>query len=100
MHNPFGPSGGGQDGPTDPFGEATELEVTLELAILEQQEKEASPTPERVRRASPRKVAEVGHRAARAGAKTESEAGTRPKPVPWHYRDLVRSFFAPEAPQP
>ncbi len=94
--NPSGSSTGPQAGPSDPFGEATELAVTLELAILQERTPEPPPKPpERERRAAPQKEAEVALRGVRGSAATEAERSLAPTTTPWRYRELSRRFFAP-----
>jgi hypothetical protein len=97
--NPFGSSTGPQSGAVDPFGAATELEVTLELAILEQQTRERPEPTEQILRASPQKSAEVARSSVRARSTTETESPILPTTTPWRFRALTKRFFSPR-PEP
>jgi hypothetical protein len=87
-----------QEGFVDPLGaQATELEVTLELALLESKQQEAAR--ETTREMTPSRAAESGLRAsARDPVAPARESAPARRPVPWSHRALVRSYFEPSLP--
>ncbi|HVS15068.1 MAG TPA: hypothetical protein VMV46_14165 [Thermoanaerobaculia bacterium] len=89
-----------QEGFVDPLGAvATELEVTLELALLESRREETAR--ETTREMTPSRAAESTLRAsARSPVAPARESAPARRPVPWTYRPLVRSYFDPSAPTP
>ena len=76
-----GESSGPQSGSENPFGESTELAVTLELALLEAEEKEERPIERSVRhRASEAQDAKVG-RSGRRTVDQSAEDRATPRPI-------------------
>ncbi|HVS65585.1 MAG TPA: hypothetical protein VMT85_19010 [Thermoanaerobaculia bacterium] len=87
-----------QDGFVDPLGDVpTELEVTLELALLESQQQEAAR--ETTREMTPSRAGESTLRASgREPVAPSAESVPARSPVPWRHRRLVREYFDPSEP--
>ena len=101
--DPGAADGGGstapQEGFVDPLGEvATELEVTLELALLQSQQEEAAR--ETTREMTPSRAGEstLSTRNARQPVAPAAESVPVRSPVPWRHRQLVREYFDPSEP--
>lgn len=96
-----GESSGPQSGSENPFGEATELAVTLELALLEAEEEEERPIERSIRHraseAQDAKVARSGRRS--VDQSTDDRATVRPILSPAERARLGRYFDDARWPQ-
>lgn len=96
-----GESSGPQSGSENPFGEATELAVTLELALLEAEEEEERPIERSIRhRASEAQDAKVGRSGRRTVDQSADDRGaTQPILSPAERARLGRYFEDTRWPQ-
>ncbi len=89
----FGDSTAPQGEEVTPFGEATEMPVTLEIAILEAQKEEQKVEGEKRERASEAQESTVRFRAAPAPKDYAASTSVSREPVSWLRKDLVRDYF-------
>ena len=85
-----GPGGGGDE---QVFGEATSLEVQLELEMLAQQEQE-EPIPEEIfERLSREEKSTLNYEDIQQRGDYAEESAMEREGVPWQYRSLVKRYF-------
>ena len=85
-----GPGGGGDD---QVLGEATTLEVQLEMEVLSTDEKK-EPVPEEIfERLSREEKSTLNYEAVRKRGSYAEESALSRESVPWPYRSLVKRYF-------
>ena len=85
-----GPGGGGDE---QVFGEATSLEVQLELEMLSQEEQE-EPIPEEIfERLSREEKSTLNYEVIQQRGDYAEESAMEREGVPWQYRSLVKRYF-------
>jgi hypothetical protein len=85
-----GPGGGGDE---QVLGEATSLEVQLEMELLEAPERE-DPVPEEIfERLSREEKSKLNYEVVRERTRYAEEEALRRESVPWKYRALVKNYF-------
>ena len=86
-----GPGGPGED---QVFGEATSLEVQLEMEMLSPIEEEAEPVPEEIfERLSREEKSTLNYENVRGRSSYAEESAMTRESVPWPYRSLVKRYF-------
>lgn len=85
-----GPGGPGQD---DVLGEATTLDVQLEMEVLSQEEKD-EPVPEEIfERLSREEKSTLNYQDVQTPGSYAEESAMERESVPWQYRSLVKRYF-------
>ncbi|MEM6703777.1 MAG: hypothetical protein AAF690_13765, partial [Acidobacteriota bacterium] len=89
----FGDSTAPQGEEVLPFGEATEMPVTLEIAILEAQKEEEKIEGDKREKASEAQESEVGFRSVRTPSEAAASVTVDREAISWLHRDLVHDYF-------
>lgn len=89
----FGDSTAPQGEEVTPFGDATEMPVTLEIAILEAQKEEEKIEGDKREKASEAQESEVGFRSVRTPSEAVASVTVDRERISWLHRQLVHDYF-------